>query len=607
MESKIPIITIHGIRRKENWFETLEKKMLDKSNTYDIKVYENKYWTIFTFLIPYFRNKKIQNFFDYYNTVYNEYDKTPHIICHSFGSYIFFKAIQKHKEIKFDKVILCGTILDPYLDWNDYIKTGQINKLLHEYGSKDDIVKFSSYLENGGNSGQEGFKNLHGKAKKQKYFSQKKLEEYGHSDYFYPIHINESWVPFLTESKSEYQSKILREEIFNRLQENIDFFELKNSNDIEVNSINYNARIDKEGNYYLDYTLKGIVDNKSGLDEFLFLSSADSNQEFDDLDFIAINNKGYKLHAEAIDHESFKAIVKISCDKTLEYREDFQINIKLIWKKAIVYRPGDTDHFAIKNIKTAKITLNFPYTLQKAIFFKIKNQEVIDNIKPQFTQEKDGTFTYRLDSYYNDENNIDGIIFYFEKKKDIKNNSKISFLEKSEEIQLKGKNIIFKKCSKEDIKNIYLLESNHIEFDNAVTESILYDRLKLFSDGFIIAIDKETNKIVGYIESVIINDWQFQTFDEIKNFARGYNVLGNTLYIIFIAVDPNFRNNKIATTLLSYIDKLAKLYSVDKIKLIAKSDYIGLYQKPDNNFSYIKELKDFLVNHKNVLMEKTVT
>ena len=122
---------------------------------------------------------------------------------------------------------MVGSILDPNIEWNKIFKNKQINKMLHEFGKKDWIVKFSRFLKDGGNSGEVGFKNIRKGSRVDKKMMQKKLEEYGHSDYFYPLHIKESWIPFLTNIDLPYNPKILREEIIKRLYNNISFFEKK--------------------------------------------------------------------------------------------------------------------------------------------------------------------------------------------------------------------------------------------------------------------------------------------------------------------------------------------------------------------------------------------
>jgi len=590
---KKPIICIHGIRRQEKWFETLKKylKENEKPNLeYCIEVFENKYWSVFRLIVPWLRIKTIKEFQNFYVNIRNKYEEIPDLVCHSFGSYIFFKNIQKYREIKFDKVIMVGSILDTNLEWDEFFKNKQINKMLHEYGKKDRIVKFSKFLEDGGNSGEIGFKNIRKGSRVDKKLAQKELKKFEHSDYFYPLHIQESWVPFLTNIDLPYNPKILRKDIVKRLYNNIDFFEEKNDG-FEINNFCYKARIDREGNYYLKYFFKGKI-TKNNVSYFYFQTIADSNKNFEENDIIILNKNKKKLDIKISEIETFRVNLNIECDETLEKHDIYEININLKWDKAINFKTGDTDHFALKNFKKGKVELNFPYKLKNAFWFMIKDKNIIKRKKANFEEKIDGSFSYIYEINDNEEENIEGIIFYFEKSKKDKNNKKI---EREHEVilkkQIKNKEIIFRYCSKQDIPKIYFLEKNFIERENAATEETLRKRLELFPYGFIVAYHK--NEIVGYIESVLFNDWNFETFNEIKEFERFYDIDSDTLYIIFIAVHPDYRNMGIASEMLNIIEKkISKQFNIRKIKLISKDEAIKLYK--NNGFIIKDNIKNFL-------------
>ena len=61
--------------------------------------------------------------------------------------------------------------------------------------------------------------------------------------------------------------------------------------------------------------------------------------------------------------------------------------------------------------------------------------------------------------------------------------------------------------------------------------------------------NKSNDKIYGYIESVIWNQKPFNTFLEISNFPMHYNIKGDSLYIIFLAVEKKYRKKGFATKL----------------------------------------------------------
>jgi hypothetical protein len=66
----------------------------------------------------------------------------PSIICHSLGSWIVAKALQKYPEIKFDKVFLHGSIIPRSFNWYPLIIGDQVNKIITERSKKDFVVLF---------------------------------------------------------------------------------------------------------------------------------------------------------------------------------------------------------------------------------------------------------------------------------------------------------------------------------------------------------------------------------------------------------------------------------------------------------------------------------
>jgi ribosomal protein S18 acetylase RimI-like enzyme len=163
-----------------------------------------------------------------------------------------------------------------------------------------------------------------------------------------------------------------------------------------------------------------------------------------------------------------------------------------------------------------------------------------------------------------------------------------------------GTQYSIKPCHPNDIKDVYAIESK-IESGNAAQESTLFERLNMFPNGFLIA-KNEKGKVVGYLESVIWNDIAFDRFDEICDFPLHYDPSGDTLYIIYVAVEERSRGLYIGLELVRAAIDLALSLRVKRIKLVAKDNRIGLYQKC--GFSYIKELPNFLSSKttKNILM-----
>jgi len=180
-----------------------------------------------------------------------------------------------------------------------------------------------------------------------------------------------------------------------------------------------------------------------------------------------------------------------------------------------------------------------------------------------------------------------------------------SYFSIKELYQFKAQNnsiFTLRRCRQKDLKQIYFLELQ-IDPENPASEKSLKSRLDIFNDGFLIAADQE-GKIVGYLHSILLNDFNFSKFEEISNFFQHFNYQGDTLYINFIGVSKEYRRIGIALYLLRYIEKIAIYYKAYKVKLVSKSSAVNFYKK--FGYKIIDELPNFLKNNKNsaYLMEK---
>jgi hypothetical protein len=93
--------------------------------------------------------------------------------------------------IRFDKVILCGSILPRDFPWNQLIDRGQIQAVRNEFGVRDPWVRrVRGYVRNTGCSGAVGFSNTHTRLYQRDF-------DYDHGEYFGRDHMLDTWVPFL--------------------------------------------------------------------------------------------------------------------------------------------------------------------------------------------------------------------------------------------------------------------------------------------------------------------------------------------------------------------------------------------------------------------------
>lgn len=588
------IITIHGIRRKNKWYKTLAALDEIDNNKYEFVAFDYGYFHIGKFLTKRSIYNVVKKFQKFYSDHIDPNDPPPSVVCHSFGSYIWLTSIEKYPSIKFDRVLLCGTILNPEVNIVKYFKKKQIKQLRHEYGLEDGVVGFSKIVlgENAGNSGKEGFLNIPNKYKK--FIEQEELS-FEHSDYFLPIHMKTSWIPFLIGGKTfKFNTDILDTKILDRLYSNREVTNTESSHAI------FSARIDVKGNYYARYLREGINTKNHDMRFYDIITSADAVHEFEEMQFMALDNNKNRLSVSVIDDSYQKKYVRVNFKDPIKQGSVFSFEYRFLWKSTIGLITGDTDFFWIRDCRHVSIYLNFPKELIAPRLYLVKDNSIVQELRICRRMENNKSVTYFLDFDNKDQN--DGIIFYFDGQDNQINIEGVDYLSAGVDIESKDSNIYtIERCKEEDIKEIYKIELT-IERSNAATESILYERLNLFPEGFLVVKDSD-NKIVGYLESVVLHDFKFCKFEEIYNFPLHFSPYGKTLYVIFIAVHPKCRGQYLGLELVKSIVEFARRYGADRVKLVAKDNRIGLYQKC--GFDYIKELPAFLegVSGKSIVMQ----
>jgi hypothetical protein len=193
------VISVHGIRTKAEWQKPLSKIL--KQNEILHTPYNFGYYNVFRFLFHQQNERMVDKFYEFYSGIIqnlgygidlNDNKKRPSIIAHSFGSYIVGYCMQKYSDVKFDKVIICGSILPQNFEWATLFMRDQINLILNEYGLKDKWANITGkYVKNTGNSGTKGFHIASTQ------LIEEQFDFFKHSDYFRGQHVQAHWLPFL--------------------------------------------------------------------------------------------------------------------------------------------------------------------------------------------------------------------------------------------------------------------------------------------------------------------------------------------------------------------------------------------------------------------------
>lgn len=187
------VISIHGIRTHGEWQKTELTKVLNLHNFVHIPL-DYGFFRATRLLGRKSRRKQIDWFRDEYTNHSRYSEGPPSIIAHSFGTYLVARAMEIYEEIKFDRIILCGSIVNQEYDWSARFNNGQCTAVLNDYGQVDAVASKAKYvMEDAGDSGVKGFKNPDNIPN----VVQRTHPEWRHSDFFYQLNYEKNWIPFL--------------------------------------------------------------------------------------------------------------------------------------------------------------------------------------------------------------------------------------------------------------------------------------------------------------------------------------------------------------------------------------------------------------------------
>lgn len=204
------IFPLHGIRTRGEWVQTASNTLALSTVEFGtgwvcrLEGWNYGYYNVFQFLTPWSRSAKVEWFRRQYTKEMDDRqvlvdeaaNRYPSIIAHSFGTYILGNALLKYKDIRFNKIILVGSILPRSFPWKALMDRGQVQAIRNEFGIDDHWTQVSSWFVLGtGSSGTNGFLALHFPANDSRFEQEEFL--YKHSDYFDRRHIQASWRRFL--------------------------------------------------------------------------------------------------------------------------------------------------------------------------------------------------------------------------------------------------------------------------------------------------------------------------------------------------------------------------------------------------------------------------
>jgi len=182
------VFSLHGIRTWGPWQKDLSKELSNAGFQYIPLDYG--WFSSVKFLLPYKRQQYVEWFRDEYAK--HVRDIVPSVIAHSFGSYLVARSMQQFPEIKFDRIILCGSIVQVGYPWKTLHQENRFVALLNEIGRSDPWGHRAEWVvEDAGPSGAQGF------SEKGNWMTERIHPEFRHSSFFYASNYQKNWVPFL--------------------------------------------------------------------------------------------------------------------------------------------------------------------------------------------------------------------------------------------------------------------------------------------------------------------------------------------------------------------------------------------------------------------------
>ncbi|NOT89942.1 MAG: hypothetical protein HOP03_17450 [Lysobacter sp.] len=186
------VLTVHGIRTTGDWQRELTDVLTQ--HKYRHVPLGFGFFSAVSLLMPWSRARKVEWFRRVYSDKFATAERLPSVIAHSFGSYIVTKAMMKYDDIRFDKMILCGSIVSRAYPWSKVLaQRNQASKVLNEAGGRDSWARLVEWVvSDAGSSGVSGFDDLaDGRVVELIH------ERHEHSDYFYRRNFEQRWIPFL--------------------------------------------------------------------------------------------------------------------------------------------------------------------------------------------------------------------------------------------------------------------------------------------------------------------------------------------------------------------------------------------------------------------------
>lgn len=221
-DRSLNVLTVHGIRTFGQWQNRLKQLVSTYTGSVDFHNYKYGYFSIFSFLVPFLRNREVKRFKRQIELLIEEAPNRDIIIfCHSFGTYIVVQALKSIQKAggrpPVKMLVLSGSVLRSDFDWS-FAKSFESLRVVNDCGVDDFVLWLSDGLVPLlGKAGKVGFHGFNNDKFLNRFFSG------GHGLYFQGDEfMSKYWLPLLDLNRQVVEvdhrvSNILMDEVFEKI------------------------------------------------------------------------------------------------------------------------------------------------------------------------------------------------------------------------------------------------------------------------------------------------------------------------------------------------------------------------------------------------------
>jgi hypothetical protein len=185
------VILVHGIRDRALWQHSIREALESEGVRVALSNYDR--FSLFKFLMPFgfFRDQAIAEISKQLTIIkHNNPSARISIIAHSFGTYIISQLMRERFELKFHRIIFCGSVVPINFEFEQIVDRFT-PPILNEVGARDPWPAIAESVTTGyGNAGTFGFRRTD-------LVRDRWHNNAGHGFFLEKTFCNKYWLPFL--------------------------------------------------------------------------------------------------------------------------------------------------------------------------------------------------------------------------------------------------------------------------------------------------------------------------------------------------------------------------------------------------------------------------